>query len=78
MHVTCNYNKINYVLELNVLGFHVSINRYYANEDIEGKAITRRVGTAKMAIMTDNDIRIMSYGLNKHVLLEYEDVQPEF
>lgn len=31
-----------------------------------------------MAIMTDNDIRIMSYGLNKHVLLEYEDVQPEF
>lgn len=52
-----------------MLGFDVRINRYFGGEDIQGRAVARRVGMGKMAILTDNEIKITGYGINKNVLL---------
>lgn len=78
LHLSCTYNKINYIAEFFVLGFDVRINRYFGGEDIQGRAVARRVGMGKMAILTDNEIKITGYGINKNVLLEYGNPQPEF
>lgn len=39
--------------------------------------MVRRIGMGKMAIITDNDMRITNYGLNRNTLLENEQSQPE-
>lgn len=69
LHVSCQYEKLTYIIEFFVLGKTVTVNRYYASEDIQGRARTRRLGNGKMAIITDDDIRIASYGINRHLLL---------
>ena len=61
-----------------MLGFDVRINRYFGGEDIQGRAVARRVGMGKLAILTDNEMKITGYGINKNVLLEYGNPQPEF
>lgn len=47
----------------------LTLNRYYASEDIQGRAISRRIGTGKMAILTDSDLRITGYGINRNTLI---------
>lgn len=69
LHLSCTYNKINYILEFYALGNDIKVNRYFASEDIQGRAISRRLGLGKLAILTDNDIKIIGYGINKNVLL---------
>lgn len=56
---------MNYIIELFAVGAHMRLNRYYASEDIKGRALTRRLGFGKLGIMTDNDIRFLSYGINR-------------
>lgn len=65
LHITCKYKKVNYIIELFAVGAHMRLNRYYASEDIKGRALTRRLGFGKLGIMTDNDIRFLSYGINR-------------
>ncbi len=70
MHLSCVYRKIVYVVELFALGSSIQINRFYVGDDIEGRAIVKRIGMGKMAIMTDNEIKILGFGINKNVILE--------
>lgn len=70
MHLSCVYRKIVYVVELFALGSSIQINRFYGGDDIEGRAIVKRIGMGKMAIMTDNEIKILGFGINKNVILE--------
>lgn len=76
LHVSCQYEKLTYIIEFFVLANTVTVNRYYASEDIQGRAKTRRLGNGKMAIITDDDIRIASYGINRHLLLESQIPPP--
>lgn len=32
--------------------------------------MVRRIGMGKMAILTDNDLRITNYGINRNTLIE--------
>lgn len=70
LHITCSYQKVNYVLELFAIGNNLRLNRYYVDEDIRGRAISRRLGLGKMAIMTDKNIKFLNYGINRKILLE--------
>lgn len=36
---------------------------------MQGKAVAKRVGESKIAIITDRDVKIMAYGLNRNVLI---------
>lgn len=76
LHMSCTYDKLQYVAEFLAIGSQISVNRFYANEDIQGRAITRRIGLGKMAIITDTDIRITGYGFNRHALLDNDELQP--
>lgn len=74
----CTYDKLYYIAEFFTIANQVSINRFYANEDIEGRAMARRVGVGKMAILTDNDVKITNYGMNRNTILDNGQPQPEF
>lgn len=38
--------------------------------------MVRRIGMGKMAILTDNDLRITNYGINRNTLIETDEAQP--
>lgn len=56
----------------------MSVNRYYAGDDITGKALARRIGIGKMGIITETGIKVVALGLNRDVLLDLDVPQPEF
>lgn len=78
MHLSCQYDRLYYISEFLFASGELSLNRYYASEDIQGRAVARRLGYGKMAIVTDSDIRMMGYGLNREVLLDLDNPQPDF
>lgn len=76
MHLGCVYDKIYYIAEFFTIKKQISLNRYYSDEDIEGRALVRRIGMGKMAILTDKDLKITNYALNRHALEDNGAPQP--
>jgi len=71
LHLSCIFEKYYYIAELLVTGNRLTLNRFYASDDIAGKALARRIGQSKMAIITDNSIKVLALGLNRNVLIEH-------
>jgi len=76
LHLGCTYDKLYYIVEFFTISNQVALNRFYSNEDIEGRAMVRRIGMGKMAILSDNDLRITNYAINRNTLIETDEPQP--
>ena len=57
-----------YIVELFVLADNVQINRYYGNDDVQGRGVVRKIGMGKMAILTDNEVKILGHSVNRYVI----------
>ena len=78
LHVSCLHNRMKYIAEFQARGSRIFLNRYYTDIEIPSTNFVRRIGESTMALVGDEEIRILNYGINRNLLLELPRRQPNF
>ena len=65
-----------YLAEFKVLGSTLILNRFYTDLELPSTNYARRVAQGIMALVGNEEIRILNYGINRNILLELDRRQP--
>ena len=68
----CQYERINYVIEMRVEGLEAAVNRYFDDASLEGVRKVEALGFDKVALIGDDELMMLGEGINQNVILDLE------
>lgn len=77
VYLACEFDRINFIAEIQVKGTSARVNRYYDDETVEGVAKVEDLGDGKLALIGDGSVAIVGRAVNHHLLQDLEALHSE-